>query len=89
MGDLKYQNLGKLYNMHPHQVCMQLEVSCQAKLEKVPDCTLDKGDGKIICNGLVYTRDKTINTSGRSILKGTAPSNQSSQKKDSVEAVQN
>ncbi|MDD0854322.1 hypothetical protein HBN50_14515 [Halobacteriovorax sp. GB3] len=86
-GDLKYMQLGKLYNMNPHEVCMQLEVSCQSKLAKRQDCTLDSGDGLITCNGLVYRRDDSINNSSRHLLKQTE-SNSSETIKASPSAIQ-
>lgn len=67
IGDLKYNNLGKLFNMSPYQVCLQLEVSCQSKLSKKQDCSVDNGDGYITCNNIRYKRVHNTNESSRTL----------------------
>jgi len=66
IGDKKYHIMSQQQGITPVQACMLSEVSCQANLKKKMNCTTDKGDGRIECNGIVYKLDHSINNLSRS-----------------------
>ena len=88
IGELKYMKMAEQYKMQPSQVCMQLEVSCQAELSKRSDCSIDSGDGKIICNGITYSRDSSINETPRSSIKIIPPVNQPTKRHGSAVTIE-
>ena len=82
IGDKKYRIISKQSGITPAKACMYLEVTCQDKLAKRPDCSLDTGDGIIVCNGKTYKLDSTIDDTHRGIIKKVIDDNGQYSEKD-------